>query len=212
MFSQLIFYYPNGGFLGFINLICGVLLFSVLSCSPEPEPDYLPVNFTVNQQILGLSYISSQVPFSIDYPLDVQAVDSVDIMNFRESIQADTNAYFKIELLDMKRSTAGMVVTVSLIDSAETASRILNDNYLEQLKTTFNTESIIRNKVSINKIPTIQFIVTSENYINIKLFLILEPSSIQVDYFIPSHQYSEKLEQIESSIGSISHKKKEEKK
>jgi hypothetical protein len=66
--------------------------------------------------------------------------------------------------------------------------------------------------VSINKIPTIQFIVTSENYINIKLFLILEPSTIQVDYFIPSHQYSEKLEQIESSIGSISHKKKEEKK
>ncbi|MBT4033445.1 MAG: hypothetical protein HOE61_01705 [Candidatus Marinimicrobia bacterium] len=111
----------------------------------------------------------------------------------------------------MKRSTSGMVVTVSSIDSLETVSKILDDNYLEQLKTTFSTQSVIRNKVSINNISTVQFIVTSEDYVNIKLFLIFEPSIFQVDYFIRSDQYYELLEQIESSIGSISRKKTEEK-
>ena len=194
-----------------VILICGFLIFFLLSCSQEPEPDYLPVNFTVNTQMLGASYNSQLVPFGIDYPRAVQVVDPTELLNLRESIQADTNAYFKIELLDLKRSTSGMVVTVSSIDSLETVSKILDDNYLEQLKTTFSTQSVIRNKVSINNISTVQFIVTSEDYVNIKLFLIFEPSIFQVDYFIRSDQYYELLEQIESSIGSISRKKTEEK-
>ncbi len=184
----------------------------VLSCSPTAEPDYLPVDFSVNADLLGESFYSHLLSFSIDYPLEVQVVDSAEILNLQESIQADTNAYFKIDLLDMKHSSRGMVITVSIIDSIETVSKILNDHYLEQLKTTFNTRAIIRNQVSINKIHAVQFIVTAEDYVNIKLFMLFEPRIIQVDYFIPGHQYYELLEQIESSIGSISQKKKEEKK
>ena len=184
----------------------------VLTCSPTAEPDYLPVEFSVNADLLGESFYSHLLSFSIDYPLEVQVVDSAEKLNFQESIRADTNAYFKIDLLDMNHSSRGMVITVSIIDSIETVSKILNDHYLEQLKTTFNTQAIKRNQVSINNIHTVQFIVTSEEYINIKLFMLLKPSIIQVDYFIPDHQYYELLEQIESSIGSISHKKKEEKK
>ena len=184
----------------------------VLACSPTAEPDYLPVEFSVNADLLGESFYSPLLSFSIDYPLEVQVVDSAEILNLQESIQADTNAYFKIDLLDMKHSSRGMVITVSIIDSIETVSKILNDHYLEQLKTTFNTRAIIRNQVSINKIHAVQFIVTAEDYVNIKLFMLFEPRIIQVDYFIPGHQYYELLEQIESSIGSISHKKKEEKK
>lgn len=195
-----------------LTLIYGILLLCLLSCSQDPKQDYLPVNFTVNAEMLGTSYHSQLPSFSIAYPVDVQVVDSIEILNLRESIHADTNAYFKIELLDMKRFASGLVMTVSLIDSLESVSKVLEDNYLEKLKATFSTNSVTRNLVSINQIPTIQFIVTSESVINIKLFMLFEPNIIQVDYFIRSDQYYALLEQIESSIGSISHNSKEEKK
>ena len=196
----------------FLTLICGILGLCLLSCSQDLKHDYLPVDFTVNADMLGTSYHSQHPSFSIDYPRDVHIVDSIEVLNFRESIQADTNAYLKITLLDMKRADSGLVVTISLIDSLESASNILDDSYLEQLKTTFSTNSVIRNEVSINQIPTIQFIVTSKDLINIKLFMLFEPNIIQVDYFIRSDQYYALLEQIESSIGSISRNYKEEKK
>ncbi len=191
---------------------CGFIILSVLSCSPKADPDYLPVEFSVNADVLGESFSYSLLSFSLNYPRDVQPVDSAAFLNFQESVKADTNGYFKIELLDMKQSTQGTAVTISKIDSNEILTKILNDNYLEQLKATFDTQAIIRNTVSINNIPTVQFIVTSKDYIIIKLFLLFEPNFIQVDYFIPSHQYYELLDQIESSMGSISHKSKEERK
>jgi len=194
------------------NLSYGIFYLLIMACSQQAQPEYQAIDFTVNEAVLGTSYLSESIPFNLRYPMDVQAVDSTDFLTIRESVNSDTNAYFMMKLLDIKRSTSGSVVTISIIDRLEEKSKILDDQYMEQLKTTFNTNSVIRNKVLINNIPSIQFIVTAEDYINIKLFLLFEPNIFQIDYFIPSGQYYELLEQVESSIGSISLKNNKEKK
>ena len=161
------------------------------------------MEFDVNQELLYIAPTSSDLPFTIQMPTIMQNADSLTFANYYSAIAADTGAYIDLELENLFATDNGAVVMISRLVNLADSVLVMEPDYIDQLKTTFQTDSVQRDKIYVNGIRAVQFIITSASYVNFKLFLILENSQVQVDYFIPVTLYQDLIEHIQSSIGSI---------
>ncbi len=193
----------GGNLLKRISILVITLCILVFACAPENQDEYEPVSFDVNQELLKEAPILRQLPFSMQTPLDMQDADSLDVANVNASMAADTNAFTKLELRRLSQSQAGSVIMISQLLNPRDTNMIFTDDYLERLKESFHTNSVHRDKLSINGIRTLQFIITSPEYVTFKLFLLFEKAVFQIDYFIPGNLYEAQIEHVQSTIGSI---------
>ena len=180
-----------------------MMCLGLLNCTPPPETEYKPVGFDVNLELLNKARQISDTPFTIQTPLIMQPVDSLSFANYYSAIATDTNAYISLELENLSAADNGAVIMISRLVNPADSVRIFEPGYIHQLQATFQTNSVQRDKISINGIRAVQFIITSADYVNFKLFLLVETSQIQIDYFIPAALYQDLVEHIQSSIGSI---------
>ena len=70
----------------------------------------------------------------------------------------------------------------------------------------FNTNNINHSFIQINSIKTIQYIITTSEFVIIKLIFKAKKYYYQLDFMIPLTKYEKELRSIESSIGSIINK------
>jgi hypothetical protein len=79
----------------------------------------------------------------------------------------------------------------------------IDSTYYNVVVDNFKTKNINQGKFKINGIKTIQYIITAQEIVLIKLIFNIKGFYYQLDYIIPLSNYEEKLRSIESSIGSI---------
>ena len=181
------------------------MLFSMISCSNSIKltDDFNEVVFNVDENLLADTPVMIDNNFRIKYPLDFNEIDGINFQTIKTTIDSDTKSFFQMSLLVANNSLKGSSSILSKILSEKNVFNELDSNYYNLLVDNFGTKNVNKGKIKINGIKTIQYIITTPEFVLIKLIFYLKGFYYQLDYIIPFSIYEENLRSIESSIGSI---------
>ena len=120
------------------------------------------------------------------------------------TLTADSNAYLDQALESMYFAADGAAILIfTLSHDGNQLKKSLNDAYLTTLESIFQTGDIKRDQFLVNQVPVIQYMITNDQFISIKLFVFIEDGTYEIDFYIPIDEYKKQLHTVESTIGSI---------
>jgi len=182
-----------------------VLLFSIISCRSNNKINdgFVKVIFNVDSNLLSKTPTTIDNIFQITYPLDFNEIEEINFQKIKTSIKSDTTSFFRLLPLEVYKSSSGSTSILSKIISEKDVFNEIDTTYYKLLANNLETKYIDQNKIKINGINTIQYIVTTTEVVLIKLIFNVRDFYYQLDYIIPKSIYEENLKSIESSIGSI---------
>ncbi len=187
------------------SILLIVSLFSTIGCVSENKinDEFTKIEFDINTNLLSETPETIDNVFQITFPLDFNKIDDINFQKIKTSIDSDTTSFFQLSLLAVYNSINGGSSILSKIISKKDVFNEIDSTYYNLLVVNFRTKNINRSKIKINGIKTIQYIITTEEVVLIKLILNIRGFYYQLDYISPLSIYKEKLKSIESSIGSI---------
>ena len=100
----------------------------------------------------------------------------------------------------------GALLIISQVQSKAENFSYIPPNYIEILSQQFSIKDIPSLKFPINKVPILQYLINTDEYVIIRIF-VGKNLNYQLDYIIPRNIYEKELKKIESSIGSINKQK-----
>jgi hypothetical protein len=197
-------------------LFVTILLFSFWGCNKE-EKNSNEMNFEINPALIEAPYLDSAHSFKLSppkgwLPLDTNYLSKISAVLMAKETNEGNNLRFQ-PLKIWADSTQGVFLIASRFlsppDNSDSIISRIKSSIIEKTKA-MNTKSA----TFIHKSTTLtQFLIQISQpvpYVNFRL-LIHNPSKtrissiVQIDYFIPKLNYSEKTaKSIESSIGSLS--------
>jgi hypothetical protein len=182
-----------------------VLLFSIISCRSNNKINdgFVKAIFNVDSNLLSKTPTTIDNIFQITYPLDFNQIEEIDFQKIKTAIESDSTSFFQLSPLAIYKSSGGSTSILSKIISEEDVFNEIDTTYYNVLADNFETKYIDQNKIKINGINTIQYIITTTEVVLIKLIFNVRDFYYQLDYIIPIYIYEEKLKSIESSIGSV---------
>lgn len=182
-----------------------VLLFSIISCRSDNKINdgFEEVKFNVDANLLSKTPTTIDNIFQITYPLDFNEIEEIDFQKIKTSIESDSTSFFQLSPLAIYKSSGGITSILSKIISEKDVFDEIDTTYYNLLANNFETKYIDQSKIKINGINTIQYIITTTEVVLIKLIFHVRDFYYQLDWISPVSIYEEKLESIESSIGSI---------
>ncbi len=182
-----------------------VLLLSTISCSSNNKIDngFTEIVFNVDTNLLSNTPEMIENIFQIRFPVDFNKIDDINFQAIKTAIDSDTTSFFQLSLLAVYKSLIGSSSILSKILSDKNVFNEIDSTYYNMVVDNFKTKNINQGKFKINGIKTIQYIITAQEIVLIKLIFNIKGFYYQLDYIIPLSNYEEKLRSIESSIGSI---------
>ncbi len=182
-----------------------VLLLSTISCSSNNKIDngFTEISFNVDENLLSNTPEMIENIFQIKFPVDFNKIDDINFQAIKTAIDSDTTSFFQMSLIAVYKSLSGSTSILSKIISDKNVFNEIDSTYYNMVIDNFNTKNINQGNFKINGIKTIQYIITAQEIVLIKLIFNIKGFYYQLDYIIPLSNYEEKLRSIESSIGSI---------
>ncbi len=182
-----------------------VLLLSTISCSSDNNihDGFTEIAFNVDTSLLSNTPEMIENIFQIKFPVDFNKIDDINFQAIKTVIDSDTTSFFPLSLLAVYKSSSGSSSILSKILSDKNVFNEIDSTYYNMVVDNFKTKNINQGKFKINGIKTIQYIITAQEIVLIKLIFNIKGFYYQLDYIIPLSNYEEKLRSIESSIGSI---------
>jgi hypothetical protein len=181
----------------------------IISCNADDyEQKDETMQFYVDTSLLSTSIYLEDSNISLRPPLGWDAISDIEFEQLSKSIQNGDNI-FDIRLNRVFKSVDGALMIISQVQSKLYNFGYVPPDYVDLLSEQFNIENIPTLKFPINKIPIIQYLINTDDFVIIRFF-IGSNISYQIDYIIPRNIYEKELKKIESSIGSIN-KQKEKK-
>ena len=162
------------------------------------------LSFTIDHNLLNKTPLKNNEAFSIYLPQNWSPFDSNNFIQLQRAIEANENV-IQLELVGGYQSKNLATCIISKVSSNKKEFQYIPENYNDILKSQFSTENINVSQIDINNTPVIQYIISNNNHIVIKLF-ISGVHNYQVDYIIPQGVYEAELVKVESSIGTITNK------
>jgi hypothetical protein len=168
------------------------------------------LSFTVNKSLLGKPYEDNELDFSFSPPLGWEMMSQETIQQARDKLAQTTIAVpdvtVELQQFFLDKNTGASCV-LSKITGVATDSIGMErlDAYAQAALSRF-AETDTRQGLFVHKHFWVhQTLIMSETMVTFKLiFPQSSYNSFQLDYVIPRKFYKEKLEAIESSIGSVS--------
>lgn len=187
------------------SILLIVSLLSTIGCVSENKinNEFTKIEFDINTNLLSETTEMIDNVFQITFPLEFNKIDNINFQKIKRTIDSDTASFFQLSLLAVYNSVSGGSSILSKIISKKDVFNEIGSTYYNLLVTNFRTKNINQSKIKINGIKTIQYIITTEEIVSIKLILKIRGFYYQLDYIFPLSIYKEKLKSIESSIGSI---------
>jgi len=182
-----------------------ILLLSTISCSSNNKIDngFTEISFNVDENLLSNTPEMIENIFQIKFPVDFNKIDDINFQAIKTAIDSDTTSFFQMSLIAVYKSLSGSTSILSKILSDKNVFNEIDSTYYNVVVDNFKTKNINQGKFKINGIKTIQYIITAQEIVLIKLIFNIKGFYYQLDYIIPLSNYEEKLRSIESSIGSI---------
>lgn len=182
-----------------------VMLFQSIGCTYENKgsDEFQNIVFNVNTKLLSAERFFINNKLELRMPIDYHQIDDDKFLTVKETIESDSAAFFKMSLLSVFNSPNGSYSIISKIVSDNNIFEEVDSAYYALLAENFKTKNINIGKVKINGINAIQYLITTNDTVIIKLILNVKDSYYQIDYIIPLEIYEKELKFIESSIGSI---------
>lgn len=186
-------------------IVLSIILFQSFGCTHEDKrsDDFQNIIFDVNTNLLSTQRYIINNKLELKMPKGYSNIDDDKFIIFKKTIESDSAAFFNMALLNVFNSPNGSYSVISKIVSDKNVFEEVDSTYYALLVENFNTKNITIGKVKINGIGAIQYIISTNNTVIIKLILCADNSYYQIDYIIPLEYYEEELRSIESSIGSI---------
>jgi hypothetical protein len=192
--------------LKFKNIILlSVILFQSIGCTYENKgsDDFQNIVFNVNTNLLSAKRSLINNKLELRMPIDYHKIDDDKFLAVKKTIESDSTTFFKMSLLSVFNSPNGSYSLTTKIISDKNVFEEVDSTYYGLLVENFKTRNINIGKIKINGINVIQYLITTNNTVIIKLILNVKDSYYQIDYIIPLEIYEKELKFIESSIGSI---------
>jgi hypothetical protein len=182
-----------------------ILLLSSISCSSDNKIDdgFTEIVFNVDENLLSNTPEMIENIFQVKFPVDFNKIDDINFQAIKTAIDSDTTSFFQLSLLAVYKSLSGSSSILSKIISDKNVFNEIDSTYYNMVVDNFRTKNINQGKIKINGIKTVQYIITAQEVVLIKLIINVKGFYYQLDYIIPLSKYEEKLRGIESSIGSI---------
>jgi hypothetical protein len=182
-----------------------ILLLSSISCSSDNKIDdgFTEIAFNVDENLLSNTPEMIENIFQVKFPVDFNKIDDINFQAIKTAIDSDTTSFFQLSLLAVYKSLSGSSSILSKIISDKNVFNEIDSTYYNMVVDNFRTKNINQGKIKINGIKTVQYIITAQEVVLIKLLINVKGFYYQLDYIIPLSKYEEKLRGIESSIGSI---------
>jgi hypothetical protein len=186
-------------------IVLSVILFQSFGCTHENKKsdDFQNIVFDVNTNLLSTKRSIINNKLELRMPIDYSKIDDDKFLIVKKTIESDSAAFFNMALLSVFNSPNGSYSVISKIVSDKNVFEEVDSTYYALLVENFKTENITIGKVKINGIDAIQYLISTNDTVIIKLILCVKDSYYQIDYIIPLEIYEKELRSIESSIGSI---------
>lgn len=186
-------------------IVLSVILFQSFGCTHENKryDDFQNIVFDVNTNLLSTKKSIINNNIELRMPIDYSKIDDDKFLIVKETIESDSAAFFNMALLNVFNSPNGSYTVISKIVSDKNVFEEVDSTYYALLVENFKTKNITIGKVRINGIDAIQYLISTNDTVIIKLILCVKDSYYQIDYIIPLEYYEKELRSIESSIGSI---------
>ncbi|MEE9573442.1 MAG: hypothetical protein V3W20_10370, partial [Candidatus Neomarinimicrobiota bacterium] len=165
--------------------------------------EFQNIVFNVNTNLLSAKRFLINNKLELRIPIDYHKINDDTFLTVKKTIESDSTAFFKMSLLSVFNSPNGSYLLISKIISDKNVFEEVDSNYYELLVENIKTRNIDIGNVKINGINVIQYLITTNDTVIIKLILNVKDSYYQIDYIIPLEIYEKELKFIESSIGSI---------
>ena len=184
----------------------------LFACTENKTPEQHGIeklSFTINKLLLGPEYKDIELGFSFSPPLDWDKMPQEMITQAREKIKQMTIpvSNVKVELRQFfLEKVTGSSCVLSKINgvSLDSLGKEHLQSYTSAIASKFPENTVKQGLFSHKDFFLHQILIMSESIVTFKLvFPQAKNNSFQLDYVIPRSQYEEKLEAIESSIGSI---------
>lgn len=186
-------------------IVLSVILFQSFGCTHENKrsDDFQNIVFDVNTNLLSTKRSIINNKLELRMPIDYSKIDDDKFHIVKKTIESDSAAFFNMALLNVFNSPNGSYSVISKIVSDKNVFEEVDSTYYALLTEISKAKNIIKSKVKVNGIDVIQYIISTNDKVMIKLILNVENSFYQIDYIIPLKYYEKELRSIESSIGSI---------
>ena len=181
------------------------ILFLISCHAEELDEKSNFMQFNVDVKLLSTSIYLDSTNISLRPPIGWDLILHSEFKQLSESIH-DGNNIFDINLNKAFKSMDGALLIISQVQSKAENFSYIPPNYIEILSQQFSIKDIPSLKFPINKIPILQYLINTDEYVIIRIF-VGNNLNYQLDYIIPRHIYEKELKKIESSIGSINKQK-----
>ncbi len=187
------------------NIFVLMFLLASVSCSSESKQNdkFVEIEFNVDNKLLSDKSKIVDGNFDIHYPEGFNSIVGNNFNRIKATIDSDSTSYFPLSLLSIHNTVSGSSSILSKIQATSEVFNKLDSNYTKLLSKNFNTKNINQSHIKINGIKTIQYIITTNEIVLLKLIFKVMENYYQLDYIIPLTEYEKELKSIESSIGSI---------
>lgn len=189
-----------------------VALAIIFACTENKAPERRGIeklSFTVNKSLLGAEYKDRDLGFLFSPPVGWEIMPQETINQAREKLEqlAVPVSNVKVDLRQffLDRNTGASCVLSKLTGvSSDSLGMKKLDSYVAAAIAKFPLNTVKQGLFVHKDLLVHQTLVMSENMVTFKLvFPRSIENSFQLDYVIPSTVYEEKMEAIESSIGSV---------
>lgn len=194
---------PHGIRLFFYStLILFVFAFSNCAKQHDNEPEFLPLKFNVNTNLIAPP-VSIENSFFFHPPKNWEPIATDQLIVAQKAMSSDSNSTLSINLLQIFKSPKNASCVISEVRSDSNLSRFLSDEFQKMLSQNFKSNNVEKGTYLLNNNKVVQYRILTESMVAFKLFAEINNTIFQIDYFIPSKIYPSEIIKVESSIGSI---------
>ncbi len=185
--------------------ICALTAIALLGCGRKKnqETELPSLQFKVDHKLLSEA-IQLDSGLTISFPKDWSTVPEAAFEQMRQSAAIDTTLPFRINLREVRQSTTGALVAVSLITDHRNVFADLDSSYDRKLEALFGGEKLDKTSFQLNGLPTLQYRLIGPDLVAFRIICAVTDKYFLTDFIIPRSVYDQEVRKIESCIGSIS--------
>lgn len=187
-----------------LKLLFLILLFisSVYGCQNSNDQEFKSIDFKLNKSLISSNSVLLGSTFNFNPPKVFNPVSAEQFSAVKKTIEGDSSAFFRLKLHNVFTNPKMGSIIISQVKTDDIFAQ-LDSSYTTLLEHNFKTKNINKAKIKINTIKSVQYLITTAELVNIKLFISSNNTVFQIDYLILKQAYANMLSDIESSIGSI---------
>lgn len=178
----------------------------IYACGKNDYANQNEMTFRIDSNLLGEKYVNQTIGFIFSPPRDCKPLPESIVDKVKDTLKTTYSSvdFLKIDPVKFFLNQETQFACLISILQDLTESDTVISNYQQALKNQNQNSQIKQTKFFYNGFTIYQTLIMTETTIQFKL-VIPQPSqkSFQIDYIIPNSIYVEKIEAIESSIGSI---------